>query len=172
MLRGQVTGPVFRQRRCGEGFVPLLSGQSIAQLQRETVRRCEDIDAKSPQEITRHQSQALMRTVWRDIGATREDWVRIEFMRITKAIDLPHITAPKTFRHTFATILQDANVDPLIRNELMGHSPTSTFGIANGLGMTGVYTHTPPETKRKQLELALQERPAICCAADWLKGRQ
>ncbi len=37
VLRGQVTGPVFRQRRCGEGFVPLLSGQPIAQLQRETV---------------------------------------------------------------------------------------------------------------------------------------
>lgn len=41
-------------------------------------------------------------------------------MLLKKAIGLPETTAPKTLRHTFATALKDANVDPLIRNELMG----------------------------------------------------
>jgi site-specific recombinase XerD len=92
-------------------------------------------------------------------------------MRLTNAIQLQHITAPKTFRHTFATTLQDANVDPLIRNELMGHSPTSTVGSASGLGTTGLYTHRGPEIKRRQLEMALQCRPAIECASSWLARR-
>lgn len=73
-------------------------------------------------------------------------------------------------RHGFATALQDTNVDPLIRNELMGHAP-SGFGLSGtGLGMTAVYTHTRPETKRKQLEEALANRPASRFAAGWLKS--
>jgi hypothetical protein len=67
----------------------------------------------------------------------RDERVRIEFIRVIAAFDLPtcHI-APKTFRHTFANTLQDANVHSLIRNELIGHSPASTFGSANGLSRT------------------------------------
>ena len=42
---------------------------------------------------------------------------------------LKEVTAPKTLRHTFATILQDGNVDPLIRNELMGHAYAHLFGL-------------------------------------------
>ena len=94
---------------------------------------------------------AVAKTLWRDLGAIKEDWVRKEFMGLTKAIGLPDVTAPKTLRHSFATSLQDANVDPLIRNELMGHSPGGVSGLGGSLGMTAVYTHTRPETKRKQL---------------------
>ena len=92
--------------------------------------------------------------------------MRIEFKRITKRIGLAEVTAPKTLRHTFATALQDANVDPLIRNELMGHAPTRVTGLGAGLGMTTVYTHTRPETKRRQLETALASRPANRYAAE------
>jgi hypothetical protein len=46
----------------------------------------------------------------------------------------------------------------LIRNELMGHAPAA-FGLSGAvLGMTAVYTHTRPETKRRQLEEALGKR--------------
>ena len=60
--------------------------------------------------------------------------------------------------------MQDANIDPLIRNELLGHSP-------GGLGMTTRYTQTRPETKRNQLlaMLAIQESTAV--ARDWLAER-
>ena len=82
-------------------------------------------------------------------------------MLLTKAIGVPEITAPKTLRHSFATILQDANVDPLVRNELMGHVPAS-FGLSgSSLGMTAIYTHTRPETKRRYMEAAFAERPAL-----------
>ena len=42
-------------------------------------------------------------------------------MRLTRAVGLPGCTAPKVLRHLFATALQEGRVDPLIRNELMGH---------------------------------------------------
>jgi integrase len=165
-------GPVFRQRRCSRGFEPRLASRCINQLQNELIRRVADREQRTGGEMSRQERFNVSKTVWRDMGALREDWVRIEFMRVTAAIGLSGVTAPKTFRHTFATILQDDNVDPLIRNELMGHSPASTFGSNNGLGTTGLYTHTQPATKRRQLEAALDNRPAIECATDWLTRQQ
>jgi site-specific recombinase XerD len=84
---------------------------------------------------------------------------------------LEDVTAPKTLRHTFATCLQDGNVDPLIRNELMGHAPMALTS-AGGLGMTTVYTHTRPETKRRQFDQALSDLPAVAVARRWLLGRR
>ena len=95
------------------------------------------------------------------MGALDNKTIHIEFGRVTASIGLAGVTAPKTFRHTFATVLQDGNVDPLIRNELMGHVPTKSRSPGGGLGMTAVYTHTRPDTKRRQLEAALAERPAV-----------
>jgi hypothetical protein len=37
-----------------------------------------------------------------------------------------------------------------------GHKPTNS----NGLGMTGNYTHTRPETQRQQIEQAIRKWPA------------
>ena len=120
----------------------------------------------------------IARGVWRDLGTLRTDWIRTEFMRVTRAIDCGEITAPKTLRHTFATILQDANVDPLVRNELMGHAPSaagnlsgSGHGSTQGLGMTAIYTHTRPETKRRQLEAAFADRPYEQLVAVWIAQR-
>jgi hypothetical protein len=61
-----------------------------------------------------------------------------------------------------ATLLQDANVDPLIRQQTLGHKPTNGNRPtnSNGLGMTGKYTHTRPETQRQQIEQALRLWPA------------
>ena len=98
--------------------------------------------------------------------------IRNEFIDLTTRIGLPNLTAPKTLRHTFATILQDANVDPLIRNELMGHAPAVSPGPGAGLGMTAVYTHTRPETKRRQLEAALSNRRAVIFAKAWLQAKE
>jgi site-specific recombinase XerD len=89
-------------------------------------------------------------------------------MDLTGRMEMAFVTAPKTLRHTFATVLQDANVDPLIRNELMGHAPAISSSSGAGLGMTAVYTHTQPETKRRQLDQALRGRPAIKLASNWL----
>jgi len=58
-------------------------------------------------------------------------------------------------RRNLATLLQDANVDPLIRQQTLGHRPAS----GAGLGMTASYTHTRPETQREQIERALRRWP-------------
>ena len=84
-----------------------------------------------------------------------------EFIDIMQRIGLGQITAPKTFRQSFAMILQDANGDPLVRNELMGHVPAGLSTPGGGLAMTAVYTHTRPETTRRQLETAITDRPAV-----------
>jgi integrase len=168
-LGGRATGPVFRQRRFADGNEPPLAGRPPQWLEQELSRRicCQEEQAASPP--TRQQRLTLAQTIWRDLGALKEDWIRIEFMQLTRAIGLPEITAPKTMRHTFATVLQDANVDPLVRNELMGHSPAYLGLYGGGLGMTAVYTHTRPETKRRQLETAFADRPGILAAASWLE---
>ncbi len=75
---------------------------------------------------------ALSRYLWSDAGAVQSDRLRTEFLRITQAIRQPHQTAPTVFRNLFATSLQDANVDSLIRCELMGHSTGASSASGNG----------------------------------------
>ena len=159
------SGPVFRQRRCSEGHQPPLVECSVKQLEQEVARRAK-LASSAADESDRACRLEAAKTVWRDLGTLKEDWIRKEFMRLTGLGGFPEITAPKTLRHTFATMLQDANVDPLIRNELMGHVPMSA-SMQRGLGMTAVYTHTRPETMRRQLETALGSLPVSIVAESW-----
>jgi hypothetical protein len=92
--------------------------------------------------------------------------VRKSFMRVMASIGRPEATCPKSWRHSFATLLQDANVDPLIRQQTLGHKPTN----GSGLGMTGHYTHTRPETQRQQIEQALRRWPASLAYAMERRG--
>jgi integrase len=162
------TGPVFQQRRyCGDEGAPLAS-KTLKQLEVELARRAalagESIDGKSPRETVAH----LALRMWREMGATKADTIRNEFCALLKTIGLPDVTAPKTLRHTFATMLQDANVDPLVRSELMGHS--LAYAANSGLSpMTCRYTHTTTETKRQELSRALQHHPALAAARDWCR---
>ena len=168
-LGNRTTGPVFRQRRCTNGYTPPLAGHASAELEQELLRRIHRLEANGEASPTRSDRMREVRTIWRDVGAIKLETIRNEFMRITAKIELAHVTAPKTLRHTFATILQDANVDPLIRNELMGHVPAASASPGMGLAMTAVYTHTRPETKRHQLEKAMSARPAIQIALEWVR---
>ena len=68
----------------------------------------------------------------------------------------------------FATLLQDANVDPLIRRQVMGHKLTNS----TKLRMTADYTHTRPETLCRQGEQALRRWPESPeYAGERLQGR-
>ena len=79
--------------------------------------------------------------------------VRIERAIVSLGCGHPEATCPKSWRHTFATLPQDANVDPLIRQQVMGHKPT----LNGALGMTAAYTHTRPETRKEQVGRALRQ---------------
>jgi integrase len=166
-LGGRVSGPVFRRRRFAQGCLSTEARLKGPMLERELSDRIAGRERELGRHLGRAERVVLARSLWRDIGAIKGERVRLEFMRLTEAMGLPAVTAPKLLRHQFATCLQDANVDPLIRNELMGHTPGSAK--SSGLGMTAAYTHTRPETRREQLESALGRRPAIQVARRWLE---
>ena len=111
----------------------------------------------------------IARTVWQDAGALIGERIRKPFIRIAESIGLDDVTCPKSWRHTFATLLQDANVDPLIRQITLGHAPSSLGGGA--LGMTSVYTHTRPATQKTEIERALRLWPkSLQLASQWSQG--
>ena len=150
VIDGRPTGPVFRQRRCSNGHIPPFENWTRNEVEAELSQRADQLQLSSTELTSRLAVRQAAKTIWRDWGAVKYDYLRHQFKGLMKKIERPDITTIKTCRHNFATCLQDANVDPLIRNELLGHSPA-------GLGMTTRYTQTRPETKRKQLLAALEE---------------
>ncbi|KAA0133683.1 tyrosine-type recombinase/integrase [Gimesia chilikensis] len=133
----RLTGPVFLQRRyLSASARPELNGQTEKQLEDLLQRRVAREETDLGKTINRSRWMKLSRAICRDCGALKTDRIRTEFIKLTRQIDLPQLTAPKSLRHLFATCLQDGNVDPLIRSELMGHSTSATNGASYGLGMT------------------------------------
>jgi integrase len=165
-LAGRSNGPLFRRRRWRDDRLEF-DASSTAALERELARRlAEDVAGRGDPDRGARARQA--RLVWREIGAVGEGRVRVEFIRAARAAGLVGQTAPKVFRHQFATALQEGRVDPLVRNLLMGHAPAGARGPGHGLGMTAVYTHTRPETVREQLLAAVGDRPGLAVAREWL----
>ena len=167
-INGRETGPLFVRRRFGNGQDhPILENDDGKGLEAELARRVEAQRTAAPHQWTRLDEARVARAVWRDAGGIKPSRLRVAFMRVTAKIGMPDLTCPKMLRHLFATCLQDANVDPLIRQELMGHTRSSRNG--NGLGMTTAYTHTRDETRRSQFEAAMAKRgAAIEVARGWL----
>jgi integrase len=169
VLQGSVgarsSGPVFRQPSCERmGHTPPLAEKSGAELRAEAERRVAAKQLELGRALRRAERLAVLRTVWRDVAALKEDRVRLEFIRVTRRAGITHATAPKLLRHLFATALQETNTDPLVRNVLMGHAAGQAGRPGAGLGMTAVYTHTRWETVRRQLEAAMAQRPAVSAA--------
>lgn len=153
----RTAGPLFLRRRFSGGETPLLgyaTFREMEQVARQRHEAAESVDDVSNGEVR----SKVLRGIWRDAGAIRAERIREEFMRVCRRIGLSEQTCPKMLRHLFATALQDANVDPLIRNEVMGHVVGGHGG--RDLGMTAVYTHTRATTRLAQLSEAMRERPA------------
>ncbi|HEY2785806.1 MAG TPA: site-specific integrase, partial [Fimbriiglobus sp.] len=149
VIGGRPAGPVFLREKV-RATGPALAG-TAADLARVLADRCRQATTAG----TREARRKIARGVWRDAGAINPDEIRTSFLRTMAAVGRPDATCPKSWRHTFATLLQDANVDPLIRQLVLGHSPTG----AGGLGMTANYTHTRPDTVRRQVLGALRTWP-------------
>ncbi len=141
-------GPVFLRQRFLELDRPLLDA---SQSELETI--CERRFKQTNSDHSRSTFARVAAAIWREAGAVEPDTIRTSFIRTAKRIGHPEATCPKSWRHTFATLLQDANVDPLIRQITLGHRPTT----GGNLGMTANYTHTRPETQRDQIEGAMRE---------------
>jgi integrase len=163
MLDGRTTGAVFQQRRCSNsGYVPPLQDRGIGELERMAADRLLGEENRLGRSLDRKERHTIQRTVWRDLAAVDEDDVRRAFIKVCRSVEgISGQTAPKVLRHGFATMLQESNVDPLVRNLLMGHSPGEERSFAgrgfaqSSLGMTAVYTHTSQSTVSHQLQNAI-----------------
>jgi integrase len=167
-IAGRTEGPVFRRRKWHDGRCRFDTSTAVA-IEREIARRATAWESMRQAQPTRANRLRVAGSVWHEVGTVPENRVRIEFMRVAKAIALAHHTAPKILRHQFATALQEGRVDPLVRNLLMGHAAADDRSAGHGLGMTAVYTHTRPETIREQLASALSDRPVVIAVRDRLR---
>jgi integrase len=143
-------GPVFLRKGFAGGRLPPLVGD-----RGELERTCAERQRAAGSSLSRTEMLRIAGTVWRDAGAVKAEAIRTAFLRIMRAIGRPEATCPKSWRHTFATLLQAGGVDPLIRQLVLGHKPTTD----RGLGMTTVYTHPWPWVQRQQVEQALRQWP-------------
>ena len=151
----RTAGPVFLQRRFWTGTVtvPTCDRAGLADLLKN---RVQDAEQRQARPLARVEKLRLACAVWRNAGALNGDDIRNSFIRIAQHAELSAATCPKSWRHTFATLLQDANVDPLIRQLTLGHKPTDR---TEGLGMTSRYSHSRPETQKSSIDRALRLWP-------------
>jgi integrase len=168
---------VIGARRAGLVFVRLryhgpdrpVAGLGLHGLLRVYRQRLDEQTEVAGRSLSRVEQARIARGVWRDAGLVKVDAVRSSFVRVTKTIGWPDATCPKSWRHSFATLLQDAGVDPLIRQLTLGHRPAAP--AAGALGMTSVYTHTRPETHRAEIRRALKLWPrSLQLARSWAQG--
>lgn len=153
-LAGRTSGPVLLRPGMQRASVPVWTAEQMESVLQERLRQ---ESSRLGKPLTRQEQAKLAERLWREVGIWRTDKVRLAFMRITRQIGLSKATCPKSWRHTFATLLQDANVDPLIRQIVMGHKPQSE--ARGALGMTSVYTHSRPETIQREIFRALRLWP-------------
>jgi integrase len=69
--------------------------------------------------------------------------VQSEFCKLTRQIGCPEFTRAHDLRHLFTSRAQEAGVNPLLVQELLGHAT---------LDMTKRYTHLGMNTKREAVE--------------------
>ncbi|MBL8793117.1 MAG: tyrosine-type recombinase/integrase [Planctomycetia bacterium] len=100
VIGSRAAGPVFLRERFTPNVPPKLVGD-LAALERVCVER----QAAAEVPPSRHEVLRIACTVWRDAGAIKADAVRCSFVRVMKAIGLPRASCPKSWRHSFATLL-------------------------------------------------------------------
>ena len=108
---GRDSGPIFRRPK----FVCAASSQVAAmnrQQMGQAVRvRVTQVAAAKQHELSRGEQLRVAQAIWREAGALDSDDVRRSFIRVARRAELSDATCPKSWRHSFATLLQDANVD-------------------------------------------------------------
>ena len=171
VIGNRTAGPVFIRHQF-DPFNSLLGNLDQMALQEELRQRISHADSGSVLTLSQTMEEKLARAVWREAGVIRSERVRTSFIRTAKSAGLKQSSCPKSWRHSFATLLQDANVDPLIRQITLGHKP-SEDARNGGLGMTGVYTHTRATTQKREIERALRFWPqSLAYAKQWASSNK
>lgn len=171
VIGNRTAGPVFIRHQFDPLNSPLGNLDQMA-LQEELRQRISHADSGSVLTLSQTMEEKLARAAWREAGVIRSERVRTSFIRTAKSAGLKQSSCPKSWRHSFATLLQDANVDPLIRQVTLGHKP-SEDARSGGLGMTGVYTHTRATTQKREIERALRFWPqSLAYARQWTNSNK
>lgn len=120
-------GPVFLRQKFVATTSPL-ANTTRAQLQRAVELATEKAEAIVQRPLSRQERDKLARAVWRHAGAVRAEAIRKSFGCTMTRLGRPEVTCPKCWRHTFATLLQDAGVDPLVRQLTLGTRRSAARG--------------------------------------------
>jgi integrase len=105
--------------------------------------------AADPDADERAQRRAVV--AWcRSMGQIPEKRIRCEFMVLTDQIGCPEFTKVHDLRHLFSSRAQAAGINPILVQEMLGHTT---------LEMTRRYTHLGMETKREALQQLAQGQP-------------
>jgi integrase len=97
-LRTRILGPLFRRRQFRKGRSALLTGKTASELEVELADRVLKAEEVRGRALSRSEQAREAKKLWRDMGAIKTECVRIEFMRLTRAIQLSLATAPKALR--------------------------------------------------------------------------
>jgi integrase len=142
LIAGRKAGFVFLNRDHAESRAALTpSFASPAAFRAHLTRVAEGVRAEHPGATERELRRAVT-ACCRGIGQLPEKRVRDEFMRLTRAIGCPQFTRVHDLRHLFSSRAQEAGVNPLLVQEVLGHA---------SLEMTRQYTHLGLDAKREAI---------------------
>jgi len=100
-----------------------------------------DLLAGNPDAGEREQKRAVV-AYCRGAGQIPEKTVRNEFLKLTARIGWPEFTRVHDLRHLFSSRAQAAGVNPILVQEMLGHTT---------LDMIKKYTHLGMDSKREAL---------------------
>jgi integrase len=148
-IGGRSAGFVFRNRPFLTGSRQVPDFASPQAFRARAERAVSDLVAQRPDADDRERKRAVI-AFGRAAGQTPEKAIRNEFLRLTTAIGCPEFTRVHDLRHLFSTRAQAAGINPILVQEILGHTT---------LEMTRRYTHLGLDSKRAALQVALERGP-------------
>jgi integrase len=145
-IGSRVAGFVFMNRAFLAGTKRLPAYRNAAAFREAVKSLLLAFEASHPDASERERKRAIV-TYCRSVGQVPERAVRGEFMKLTKEIGCPEFTRVHDLRHMFSSRAQAAGVNPILVQDMLGHTT---------LDMTRRYTHLGMETKRAALHSVLQ----------------
>ena len=143
LIGDRKAGFIFLNEQYFAGGAKLAARFETAQaFHRQLERVAADHLESNPDASEREKRRAVERYC-RKQGQIPVKRVRSEFCKLTRQIGCPEFTRAHDLRHLFPSRAQEAGVNPLLVQELLGHAT---------LDMTKRYTHLGMNTKREAVE--------------------
>jgi integrase len=142
LIGDRKAGIVFLNEKFLSGEVqPARSFASPRAFQAHLQKIVADLVAADPN-ATERAKRGAVKAFCRTMGQIPEKRVRGEFMKLTREIGCPEFTRAHDLRHLFSSRAQEAGMNPLMVQELLGHAT---------LDMTRRYTHLGLDAMREAL---------------------